>query len=316
MGDVSARRAVDFGADVDRLLRQIPRDRFARVADVARALGDVRASLAVFRYVREHPDVPGASRVVAARGSPPPRAGTGTPFFLAFRGGAPLARLREEQRALAAKVSRRNGNRSLRTIGGVDVAYAGDRGFAALVVLRLPDLAVVEEVRVAHAVDFPYIPTYLAYREFPLIEAAFRRLREPPDVLLVDGHGQLHPLRCGIACAAGVQLDVPTIGVAKTPLVGSTSRHPKVGEAVPVRLGGSVSGYALRTGESIRPLYVSTGHRVSPRAAVRIVREVCVTRQPEPLRLADSLAREWKEAKEKGPKKVRNSLPSPEGNGP
>lgn len=315
MGAAPARRPVDFGAELERLTRQIPKDRVARVADVARALGDVRASLAVFRYLRDHPDAPGAARVVAVRGSPP-RAGTGSRFFDSFRGSAPLARLRVEQRALAARVSRRDGFRSLRTIAGVDVSYSDDRGFAALVVLRLPDLAVVEEVRVARPVDFPYIPTYLAYREFPLIEAAFRRLSEPPDVLLVDGHGQLHPVRCGIACVVGVSLGLPTIGVAKSPLVGTVTRRPGAGEAVPVRLGRSVFGYAVRTDESARPLYVSTGHRVSPRTAARIVREVCVTRQPEPLRIADSRAKKWKEAKEKGPKKVRNSLPSPEGNGP
>jgi len=316
MGAAPARRAVDFRAELQRLLRQIPEDRSARVADVARALGDVRASLAVFRYVREHPDLPGASRVVAARESPPPRAGADARCFRGFKGRAPLSRFREEQRTLAAKVSRRNGFHSLRTIGGVDVSYSGDRGFVVLVVLRLPDLAVMEEVRVARDVDFPYIPTYLAYREFPLVEAAFRRLREPPDVLLVDGHGQLHPARCGIACMVGVKLKVPAIGVAKNPLVGTVSRRPSVGEAVPVRIGGGILGYAIRTSESIRPLYVSTGHRVSPRTAARIVRDVCVTRHPEPLRLADLLAREWKEDKEKGRKYVRNSLPSPGANVP
>ena len=217
---------------------------------------------------------------------------------------------------MAAKVSRRNGFRSLQTMGGVDVSYSGDRGFVALVVLRSSDLAVVEEVRVARDADFPYIPTYLAYREFPLIEAAFRRLREPPDVLLVDGHGRLHPARCGIACMVGVKLGVPTIGVAKNPLVGTMSRGPSVGEAVPVRFEGEILGCAIRTSESIRPLYVSTGHRVSLRTAVRIVRDLCVTRYPEPLRLADLLAREWKEDKEKGPKKVRYSLPSPGANSP
>src|SRR3972149_1486122 len=111
--------------------------------------------------------------------------------FTAFQGEPPLGRLRAEQLRIAAKVSRRNGFRTVRTIGGVDVAYAGDRGFASLVVLRARDLAVVEEVLVSQTVDFPYIPTYLAYREPPLVGAAFRRLGAPPPGPLADRHGQL-----------------------------------------------------------------------------------------------------------------------------
>jgi len=209
-------------------------------------------------------------------------------------------------------VSRVNGFRSIRTIAGVDVSYEGEDGYAALVVLRASDLAVIQEVIVRRRADFPYIPTYLAYRELPLIRAAFERLAEPPTILLVDGHGTLHPARCGIACMVGVTLDVPTIGVAKNPLVGSPDRRPAIGEAVPVRERGDLLGYALRTGASAKPLFVSVGHRVASRSAVRIVRQLCRTRNPEPLRLADALATNSKRRKkEKGPKTVQNSLPSP-----
>jgi len=181
----------------------------------------------------------------------------------------------------------------VRTVGGVDVAYANGRGFASLVVVD-PDGSVEAEVLATRKVDFPYIPTYLAYREFPLIEAAFRRLREPPTVLLVDGHGRLHPARCGLACMVGVQLDVPTIGVAKSPLVGVPERRPNAGEAVPVRYNGEILGYALRATASTKPLYVSTGNRGALATAVRIVRGLCRTGGPEPLRLADAHADNWK----------------------
>jgi deoxyribonuclease V len=230
--------------------------------------------------------------------------------------GTSLAELREEQRRLAAAVSRRNGFRTVRTVAGVDIAYAGDRGFAAIVVLRATDLAVTETAVAARAVDFPYIPGYLAYREFPLIEAAYARLREPPSVLLVDGHGQIHPARCGVACMVGIRLGVPTIGVAKSPLVGRTERTPRMGEAVPVRERGEVLGFAFRPGPSIRLLYISTGHRVAPRTAVRIVRDLCRTRDPEPLRLADSLAREHKENKGKMSKGGSLLAPIPGGERP
>lgn len=291
---------MDFLAELETLLRQIPPGHFARVADVARALGDVRASAAIARVLRDHPEIPNARRVVA--GSGPAARG---PFFNAFRGGPLLAELRAEQIELATKVSRRNGFRSVRTVGGVDVSYEGDRGFATLVVLRASDLTVVEEVRVTQPVSFPYIPTYLAYREWPLIEAAAARLRERPTVLLVDGHGQLHPARCGIACLVGIRLGVPTIGVAKHPLVGSIRGSLEPGGGAPVVVDGEVLGYAMRTSQSTKPLFVSTGHRVATRTAVRIVRALCRTRQPEPLRIAHVLATEMKRRQRK---KVQEGL--------
>ena len=299
---------MDFRRELELLLAQVPVGRVARCGDLARALGDIRASVAIFRFLREHPDVPAAHRVVTQQGSAAvPDAlrklraeGWRDEFqpFAAFQGHRPLAALQKEQIRIAAKVSRRNGFRSICAIGAVDVAYAGERGFASLVVLDASG-ALKEEVLASQTVEFPYVPTYLAYREFPLIEAAFRRLSERPSVLLVDGHGRLHPRRCGIACMVGVKLGVPTIGVAKSPLVGTPHRRPNIGEAVAIREGRELLGYALRTSGSVRPLYVSTGHRVAPTTAVRIVRSLCVTHIPEPLRIADAHANEWKEQRKK-----------------
>lgn len=286
---------MDFRREVERLLHQIPEGHRARCGDVARALGDLRASMAVFRFVADHPAIPGASRVVSGTGA---SAATAR-FFTDFDGNAPLEKLRAEQFALAANVSSRDTFRTVSTIGGVDVSYNGDRGFATAVVLRASDLAVVDEAHASRAVTFPYIPTYLAQREFPFIRAAFDRLTERPTVLLVDGHGRLHPARCGVACFVGIKLGVPTIGVAKNPLVGTMTRRPGVGESVPVRVGREVLGYAIRTSTSVRPLFVSVGDRVSLRTAVRIVRSACITRHPEPLRLAHVLATECKKRKRK-----------------
>src|SRR2546427_2057113 len=241
---VGESRAVDIRRELESLLAQIPRGRVAHCGDIARALGDVRASAAVFRFVREHPDLAGAYRVVtqggrtAVEGAARELRAEGWRDdlrpFAGFHGTEPLAGLRAEQRRIASKVSRRNGFRKIRTVGGVDVAYADGRGFASLVVLDAHG-SVEEEVLATREIGFPYIPTYLAYREFPIIEAAFHRLREPPTALLVDGHGQLHPARCGIACMVGVELDVPTIGVAKNPLVGTPDHRPRIGAAFPVR---------------------------------------------------------------------------------
>lgn len=298
---------MDFVAEVQSLLDQIPVGRVARCGDIARALGDVRASAAVFRLLRDRPDLRGADRIVSAAGEPVvlhesammPRGQAGR--FTDFHGDAPLSRLRAEQDRIAAKVSRRNGFERILTVAGVDLSYAGDRGFASLVVLRNRDLTVIEEVLVSREVEFPYIPTYLAYREFPLIAAAVERLGERPTVLLVDGQGQLHPAKCGLACLVGVRLGQPTIGVAKSPLAGTVRFLPRVREASPIDLDGRVMGYALRTSSSAKPLYVSTGHLVHPRTAIRVVRDLARMKHPEPLRLAHVRATEWKRRqKEKG----------------
>lgn len=300
---------MDFRREVQALLDQIPDGRTARLADLARALGDVRASAAIYRVLRDDPSLRGAERVVRSGGRPIRGQSPRAPDFSEFRSQAPLAALREEQARIAAKVSRRNGFREVRTVGGVDVSYDGGRGFASLVILGARDLAVLEEVLVSRDVPFPYIPTYLAYREWPLVAAAVERLGERPDVLLVDGHGQLHPARCGIACHVGVRLGLPTIGVAKNPLVGTVRYRPKRGKDAPVDVEGRVMGYALRTGASVRPIYVSTGHLVNPRTAVRVVRELCTMRHPEPLRLAHVRATSWKRRQKKNGEEGSVSLP-------
>jgi deoxyribonuclease V len=277
---------VDFRREVEALLCQIPMRQVARCGDVARALGDVRASVAVYRFVREHPRSAGANRVVA--GSGPSTADL--THFEDFRSTAPLASLRREQLELAQRVSQRNGFRGLKTVGGVDVSYDGEIGFAAAVVLRAADLAVIDEAYVSRRVEFPYIPTYLSHRELPLVRAAIGRLRAVPTVLLVDGHGRLHPAKFGIACHVGVTVGIPTIGVAKNPLVGTVDRSSVDRGASPIRVDGRILGYALRPPTSGRPAYVSVGHQVSLRTAVRIVRMTLRSRQAEPLRLADELA--------------------------
>src|SRR3972149_3650598 len=135
--------------------------------------------------------------------------------------------------------SRGFGGRGSRTRGGGGRAPAPDRtaGFAlscggdrAVVagVVTTPDGGRVLESLALHVrVDFPYVPGYLAYREFPAIERCFSRLDPPPDVLMIDGHGVLHPARLGIARLAGVRLDRPTIGVAKSLLVGEAGAGPR-----------------------------------------------------------------------------------------
>src|SRR5438876_8009496 len=109
--------------------------------------------------------------------------------------------------------------------------------YAAAASVSLADLETVEVALVRRRVDFPYVPTYLAYREFPGVEAAVRRLSTGPDVLMIDGHGRLHSALFGVAWAVGVRLDLPSIAAAKHPIAGCvTHLYAKKEDAVPVRI--------------------------------------------------------------------------------
>jgi len=210
-----------------------------------------------------------------------------------------LTALREEQQKLSGRVIERDGGLPVERVAGVDAGYDGNTMHTIAVSLDAKDLSLTEVTAVKREAEFPYIPTYLAYREFPGIEAAVRRLKRPPDVLLIDGHGRLHPALFGVACYVGVRLDLPTIGVAKHPLVGrvrpGTRSRPR---AFPVEFRGQVRGYAWTPPGRERPIYVSAGHRISLKRALEVVRGSTLRGYPEPLRLADRIGREMKRNKE------------------
>ena len=175
-------------------------------------------------------------------------------------------------------------------IGGADVAFSpdGKHCLAVLVVLAWPDLATLEIAHAQAPLDFPYIPGLLSFREAPAVLAAAQKLRQPPDVLILDGQGLAHPRRCGLACHVGVQLDWPTIGCAKSRLIGQ-HRQPGLKRTCQCSLrdGPDVIGKVLRTRDNVKPVYVSVGHRVSLPQAVRIVLGACTRyRLPEPTRRA------------------------------
>lgn len=204
------------------------------------------------------------------------------------------------QRELAARVVRRGGlpGSKVRFIAGSDVAFdrPGGRAVGAVVVLAYPSLEVVEEATVETPVPFPYVAGLLSFRETPVLFDAFARLRHTPDLLMVDGHGYAHPRRFGFACHLGLLLDIPTIGVAKSRLIGAEQRlGVRRGARADLVDDGELIGSLLRTREGVRPVYVSVGHRISLAAAERWVL-ACAPRYrlPEPTRLADRLSREAK----------------------
>jgi deoxyribonuclease V len=177
-------------------------------------------------------------------------------------------------------------------VAGVDCSEVRGRVRAAVCTFTFPGLEPIEDALAELPLEFPYVPGLLSFRELPAIRAAYGKLARAPDVLLVDGQGIAHPRRLGIASHLGVELDRPTIGCAKSILVGE-HRAPAERRGSRARLvhRGEVVGVALRTRAGVKPIYVSIGHRVDLAAAVRIVL-ACAPRYrvPEPIRRADHLA--------------------------
>ena len=202
---------------------------------------------------------------------------------------------RELQRELATRVSMRDDYpRPLRTVAGLDVGFEDDGAItrAAAILLDAETLAVLDQQIVKVPTRMPYIPGLLSFRELPALVPALEALSQVPDLVFVDGHGIAHPRRLGIAAHAGVVTGLPTIGVAKSVLVGTSKPlHEMRGAHVPLRVGSEQVGWMLRSKERCLPLIVSPGHRVSMAAAPELVmRFVTRYRLPEPTRLADRLA--------------------------
>ena len=210
------------------------------------------------------------------------------------------------QKELAAAVERRDrlppgGRRALKHIAGLDVAFedGGKVTRGAAVVLSMADLAPVASAVARRPTDFPYIPGLLSFREVPVLLDALAMLDIAPDILMCDGHGLAHPRRLGIACHIGLLTDLPAIGVAKFRLTGS---HDEPGfekgawaPLVDIAKGAAPAtriGAVLRSRTGVKPVYVSTGHRVSLRTALALTLS-CATRYrlPEPVRLADKLSK-------------------------
>ncbi len=180
-----------------------------------------------------------------------------------------------------------------RLVAGADMSIrrGRDTGYAAIVVYDVEAGRIVDRATVTGPVEFPYVPGLLSFRELPLILQAWSRLELRPDVVLFDGHGYAHPRRFGLACHGGLLLDLPSIGCAKSILVGE---HDPLGEergaTAPLRHEGETVGVAVRTRSGVRPVYVSVGHRMELGAAVDIVLSVAPRyRVPEPTRAADKL---------------------------
>jgi len=196
------------------------------------------------------------------------------------------------QAELRSRVHIRPFSGPLCTVAGVDVGVHDDMVRAAVVMLSYPELALLERVVVDRPATFPYVPGLLAFRECPAVLAAFEELDAPPDLVIVDGQGYAHPRRFGLACHVGVVIDRPTIGCAKSRLIGE---HAEPGAAVgswaELRDEGDVIGLVVRSKQGANPLYISVGHRVDLPTAMQHVLACCRGyRLPETTRQAHMAA--------------------------
>ncbi len=180
----------------------------------------------------------------------------------------------------------------VRTVAGVDVSVRGGMSRAAVVLMRLPQLTIVETVCAAEETRFPYIPGLLAFREGPVVLAALRRLQIEPDAFLFDGMGQIHPRKMGIAAHLGLWLGRPTIGCGKSHYIGAYQLPADVkGAHSRLTYRGEALGVVLRSRANVKPVYVSVGHLADIESAVELTLR-CTTRfrLPEPIRAAHKAA--------------------------
>ena len=183
--------------------------------------------------------------------------------------------------------------RAVHSVAGVDVSLQPEFARAAIVVLTFPDLEPVEVALAEAPLVFPYISGYLAFREGPAVLAAWEKLQASPDLVMFDGQGIAHPRGLGIAAHMGLWLDRPTIGVAKSRLIGQHEEvGPAPGDRVPLMdKHNLVIGSVLRTKTKANPLYISPGHLIDVEHAVAFVRACSKGyRLPEPTRWAHNVA--------------------------
>jgi len=178
-------------------------------------------------------------------------------------------------------------------VGGVDVAFGKRYAYGAFVVFSFPELKLIERATSRVRITLPYVPGFLSFREEPAVIAAYNKLRNKPDMILFDGQGIAHPRKAGLACAVGITLDKPTIGCAKTRLIGEYTDPKKTkGSASPLFYNDEIVGFVLRTKDDTKPIFVSPGHKISLKTAKQIALACCTKyRIPEPLRYAHTFSK-------------------------
>ena len=210
----------------------------------------------------------------------------------------------EIQRRLGSLIDLKGLSRPIRYVAGTDVSCSrkSDLIWAGVVVFSFPELERVEERWVRDRESFPYVPGLLSFREIPAMIRAMERLEVDPDLVLCDGQGIAHPRGIGLASHLGLFLDKPTIGCAKSRLIGESSEVGiEKGDYSDLRHKGRVIGAVLRTRRGVKPLFISPGNLITLEESLKIVLECCSRyRIPEPIRQAHLLVNACRQREEKG----------------
>jgi len=196
----------------------------------------------------------------------------------------------ELQKSLAGQIAPCKFDRKIKTVAGIDCGFTKDKKniVSCIIVLSAETFEIIEAAYSVLPVTFPYIPGLLSFREAPVCLAAAEKLETTPDTIIVDGQGTAHPRRLGLASHLGLFLDVPTIGCAKSRLIGDfTEPSAAKGSMSPLKDKNEIIGSVVRTRSSVKPVFVSIGYKCRLEDAVKIVLDCCTKyRLPEPSRLA------------------------------
>jgi len=191
------------------------------------------------------------------------------------------------QKLVASRVTLKDDFGVLERLGGVDQAFIKGKIISGMVVLDYSELKVIERAYSIKILNYPYIPTFLTFREGPAIISVFNKTKLKPDLLLVDGAGINHPRKAGLATHIGVALDIPTIGITKSILCGEAEIPFEEGKASPLVYAEEQVGWLLKSCKKCRPIVIAPGHKVSLSSSLSIAQHCLLGHKlPEPLRLS------------------------------
>jgi len=204
------------------------------------------------------------------------------------------------QREMCKRVVRKNSYGRIRTVAGTDLAILTRQKklLCGIIVFSYPDMKTIEKAYSIVDEKFPYVPGLLAFREAPAIIETFKKVKNKPDIIMIDGQGLAHPRSFGIACHIGVFLDIPAIGVAKKRLFGEYTEPEKLKgnwSQLKNKRDNEVIGAAVRTKNNVKPVFVSIGNKIDLESAVKLTLDCSAGyRIPEPTRQADKFVSQLK----------------------
>ncbi len=201
------------------------------------------------------------------------------------------------QKEMEQYISLKDEYSASKIIAGVDLAYTKEKCYCAIIIVNADRMIVIEESYSNNSINFPYIPGLLFYREFPVFYEAYEKIKIIPDIIIFDGQGLSHQRMMGIATMSGILLDKPTIGCAKSHLYSDGFKMPenKKFSITELTVNGLLVGYVLRSKENIKPIFISTGYKVSPQSSLEIVKKLITNyKLPLPVQLAHNSCEKYK----------------------